>query len=279
MAPLPDEQLHPVATGPAAEVVKEHSHDSKPGEHVLYSGWFCPFVQRVWITLEEKGIPYRYQEINPYKKEPSFLALNPRGLVPTLGVPTADKGEQPLIESGVICDYLDETFPDVPLYPRDDPFRKAKLRVSIDYVTSRIIPAFHRFLQHTPEKPYTIDEIRREFLSTLVTWIKDADPEGPFFAGRALSMPDVIMAPWAVRLWVFEHFKEGGLGMPKAGEGGEDEKAWERWRRWAAAVEGRDSVRNTLSEWEHYLPIYERYHTDKAQSELAKATRAGRGVP
>jgi glutathione S-transferase len=284
--PLPDEQLHPVATGPAAEIVKAHSHASnKPGEHVLYSGWFCPFVQRVWITLEEKGIPYRYQEINPYKKEPSFLALNPRGLVPTLGVPTADdekNGEhlQPLIESGVICDYLDEAFPDAcPLYPRGNPFRKAKLRVSIDYVTSRIIPAFHRFLQHTPDKPYSIGEARDEFLKTLVTWIKDADPEGPFFAGKELSMPDVIMAPWAVRLWVFDHFKEGGLGMPKAGEGGADEEAWERWRRWAVAVEGRESVKNTLSEKEHYLPIYERYHTDKAQSELAKATRAGRGVP
>jgi len=277
--PLPDEQLHPVATGPAADVVEAHSYDSKPGEHVLYSGWFCPFVQRVWITLEEKGIPYRYQEINPYKKEASFLALNPRGLVPTLGVPTSDKGEQPLIESGVICDYLDETFPDVPLYPRGDPFKKAKLRVSIDYVTSRIIPAFHRFLQHTPDKPYSIDEARKEFLNTLVTWIKDADPEGPFFAGKELSMPDVIMGPWAVRLWIFDHFKEGGLGIPKAGEGGSDEKAWERWRRWAAAIEGRDSVKNTLSEREYYLPIYERYHTDKAQSELAKATRAGRGVP
>ncbi|KUI73914.1 Glutathione S-transferase omega-1 [Cytospora mali] len=272
---IPDENIHPAATGRAADIVE--AHENAQADHVLYSGWFCPFVQRVWITLEEKGIPYRYQEINPYKKEPSFLKLNPRGLIPTLGAPTPE-GEQPLIESTIICEYLDETFQDVPLFPKD-PFKKAKLKVSIDYVTSRIIPAFHRFLQHTPDKPYSIEEARKEFLGTLTTWIKDADPEGPFFAGTTLSMADVILVPWAVRLWVFDHFKEGGLGLPKPGEGGEDEVLWERWRKWFAAVEARESVTNTLSEKEYYLPIYERYHTDKAQSELAKATRAGRGVP
>ncbi len=34
---------------------------------------FCPFVQRTWIALEEKGIPYQYKEVNPYKRESHFL--------------------------------------------------------------------------------------------------------------------------------------------------------------------------------------------------------------
>lgn len=29
--------------------------------------------QRTWISLEEKGIPYQYVEVNPYKKEKHFL--------------------------------------------------------------------------------------------------------------------------------------------------------------------------------------------------------------
>lgn len=274
--PIPDANLHPAATGRAAAIVQQH--ENADADHVLYSGWFCPFVQRVWIVLEEKKIPYRYQEINPYNKEPSFLKLNPRGLVPTLGVPTPD-GSKPLIESGIICEYLDETFPQAPaLLPRD-PYKKAKLKISVDYVTSRIIPAFHRFLQHTPEKPYSIEEARAEFLKTLLTWIGDADPTGPFFAGAELSLPDVILAPWAVRFWIFDHFKEGGFGAPKPGEGGEEEKLWERWRAWSKAVEERESIQATLSDREHYIPIYERYASDKAMSELAKATRAGRGVP
>lgn len=146
-------------------------------------------------------------------------------------------------------------------------------------MTSRIIPAFHRFLQHTADKPYSIDEARQEFLNALLTFIKDADPQGPFFAGKDFTMPDVILAPWAVRLWIFDHYKEGGLGIPKPGEGGDNEKLWARWRVWADAVSTRESVQATMSEKEYYLPLWQRYADDKAQSELAKATRAGRGVP
>lgn len=77
---------------------------------------------------------------------------------------------------------------------------------------------------------------------------------------------------------MFDHFK-GGLGIPEEGKGGDDEKVWKRLRVWIKALEERPSIKNTLSEREHYLPIYQRYADDKAQSELAKATRKGRGVP
>lgn len=43
-----------------------------------------PFVQRVWIALELKGIPYQYIEVDPYEKPQALLDINPRGLVPAL---------------------------------------------------------------------------------------------------------------------------------------------------------------------------------------------------
>jgi glutathione S-transferase len=79
-------------------------------------------------------------------------------------------------------------------------------------------------------------------------------------------------------MWVFDHFK-GGLGIPEPGQGGDDEEIWARWRKWSDAVAARKSVNDTMSETEHYLPIYQRYAEDRAQSEMAKATREGRGVP
>ena len=108
-------------------------------------------------------------------------------------------------------------------------------------------------------------------MDKLKQFTEEMDPEGPFFLGKELSLIDLIIAPWAVRLWVFDHFK-GGLGMPAGGVG-------ERWGKWLDAVQNRESVVNTTSEKEHYLPIYERYANDTAQSELAKATREGKGVP
>jgi len=236
------------------------------------------FVQRAWLTLEEKKIPYQYIEINPYHKDKAFLELNPRGLVPTLGCPQKDGSSKPLYESNIICEYLDEISPGPSLFPSDH-YEKARMKIWIDHVTTRIIPAFHRFLQHTKDSPYSLADARAEYLGALKTWIKEADPTGPYFAGKDLSMVDITLAPWAVRNWVFDHFKSGGLGLPEKGKGGEDEEIWERWRTWSNAIENRKSVVETLSEREYYLPIYNRYAEDRAQSELAKAVRAGRGVP
>jgi len=69
------------------------------------------------------------------------------------------------------------------------------------------------------------------------------------------------------------------LGIPAPGQGGDDDKVRKRWRRWVGAIEERQAVKKTLSKREYYLPIYKRYADNTAQSELAKATRAGRGVP
>ena len=101
----------------------------------------------------------------------------------------------------------------------------------------------------------------------------------PIFAATfSKTLSSSTTLTFGAGLWIFEHFK-GIPATPAEGEGGEDEKAWARWRKWLKAVETRESVTNTMSDREHYLPIYERYHNDEAQSELAKATRQGRGVP
>lgn len=248
-------------------------------------------VQRVWLTLEEKQIPYQYIEVNPYNKPQSLLSLNPRGLVPTLSVPSQDdhgnRVSRPLYESTVVLEYLEDTYPGhTPRLLPDDPYTRARARIWIDYVTSRIIPAFHRFLQYQPsasdkdgQGPGTgIDKFRQEVLGHLKQWTEEMHPEGPYFLGAEPSLPDLALAPWAVRLWVFDEFK-GGLGIPADGQGGSDEGIWRRWRKWTRAIEGRKSVRETMSDRQFYVPIYRRYADDTAQSELAKAVRTGRGVP
>lgn len=283
-----DTNLYPHATGAAASLVAAHSAE-QPLK--LYAGWFCPFVQRAWLVLEEKQIPYQYIEINPYQKSKSFLELNPRGLVPTLGVPKStgkdgkEKVTRPLYESTVICEYLDEVYADAEkhgpsLFPADA-YERAQCRIWIDHISSRIVPSFYRFCQHQPHSSYSIEDARAEFLGRLKTFIVEADEEGPFFLGKQYSMVDVMLTPWLVRLWILDHFKDGGLGMPGPGQAAneEEEEVWNRWRKWADAVEGRRSVKETLSSREQYIAAYQRYAEDKTQSEVAKATRSGRNLP
>lgn len=60
-----------------------------------------PFVQRVWIALEFKGLQYQYVEVDPYKKPQALLEVNPRGLVPALR-----HGDWGCGESTVLMDYV-----------------------------------------------------------------------------------------------------------------------------------------------------------------------------
>ncbi|OIW31211.1 glutathione S-transferase [Coniochaeta ligniaria NRRL 30616] len=273
----------PSATGQALQLVQAHS-STAPLK--LYAGWFCPFVQRAWIVLEEKNLPYQYIEINPYDKSPEFLALNPRGLVPTLAVPVSgDKKDlRPLYESTVICEYLEEAYPDSGprLLPQGDSYERARCRLWIDHVGSRIVPAWYKLMQHTDDKPYSIQEAREGLHKHLKAFAKEMlehGSGGPWFLGDRFSLADVALVPWAQRLWLIDHYKPGGVGIPKNGERGEDEAVWGRWDTWLEAALERKSVRETASDEKEYIAIYKRYAEDTTQSEVGQATRQGGKLP
>ncbi len=249
-------------------------------------------------------------QVNPYHKPASLLELNPRGLVPSLQVGPG----KALYESTVVLEYLEEAYPDY--HPRllpHDPYERAKSRIWTDFVTSRVIPAFHRFLQFQPQDwqgdgtgEGRLEILRGEYRAKLLEFARELvkrrreGAEGPYWGGSELGLVDLVLAPWVVRSshgirridypmlttmetkerhWVFDRFK-GGVGIPDVGQGSAEEaEAWARWREWSRAVLGLDSVKRTTSDREHYVPIYKRYADDQAQSELAKATREGRGVP
>ena len=273
-----DTSLPPQPSGAAAVLAAKHA-DEHPLK--LYGGWFCPFVQRTWIVLEEKKIPYQYVEINPYKKEAEFLAMNPRGLVPTLAVPVDAKGskQKPLFESLVVSEFLDEAYADETKHgPRllpSDPYERARARLWIDHISTKIVPAFYKVLQHTPEKAFTIDQAREELHKHIHSLVNEMDPTGPFFLGKSFSLVDVTLAPWAKRLWLIDHYKPGGTGIP---ESGQDDK-WARWRLWYNATISRQSVVETWSEDERYVIAYKRYADDTTNSEVGQATRKGGRLP
>lgn len=273
-----DTDIEPHTSGLAAKFAADHAQ-----EHPLklYGGWFCPFVQRSWMVLHEKNIPHQYIEINPYRKEPEFMALNPRGLVPTLGVPMDAKGkdQKPLYESTVICEYLDEAFVDETKYgPQllpEDAYERARCRLWIDHINSRIIPKFYRFLQHTPDKPYSIEEARKDFLGQIKAFVKEMHPSGPWFLGEQHSLVDIMLAPWAKRLFLIDHYKPGGVGIDPT----EEQDTWTRWESWFNATLTRQSTKDTWSTEDKYIATYKRYAEDTTQSEVGRATRSGGKLP
>jgi glutathione S-transferase len=92
----------------------------------LYDAHGSPCARRVRAVLLEKGICWTTRVIDLTRmeqKRPEYLALNPNGVVPTLV-----DGERVIYESNVITEYLDEVYPDPPLYPRD-PWARAQAKM------------------------------------------------------------------------------------------------------------------------------------------------------
>ncbi|KAF2031956.1 hypothetical protein EK21DRAFT_99281 [Setomelanomma holmii] len=251
---------HKKATGNALTTVKNHS---KEDDLKLYGSAFCPFVQRVWISLEHKQIPYHYIEVDPYKKPQSLLDVNPRGLVPALRHgPTWSTHE-----STVIMEYLEDLNAGPALLP-PDPQTRATSRLWSDHVNRHIIPAFYKLLQAQDSDKQI--EHATELRSQITKLVDAAHPTGPFFLGPAISFVDVQVAPWMLRLSrVLKPYR----GWPDAEEGS-------RWGVWIRAVEEERSVRATTSGEELYLDSYERYAENRpGTSQLADAVNSGRGLP
>jgi glutathione S-transferase len=92
----------------------------------LYHNNLSVNAQKVRIVLAEKGLSRTSHHLSFVKGEhltQEFKALNPRGLVPVL----VHDGN-PIIESSVICTYLDEAFPNPPLSPKI-PLERATMRL------------------------------------------------------------------------------------------------------------------------------------------------------
>jgi glutathione S-transferase len=73
-----------------------------------------PFVRKVRLVLEEKGVAYQINPVVPFPKTPELLEISPLGKIPILeddGFITPD--------STVICAYLERTHPEPRLYPAD----------------------------------------------------------------------------------------------------------------------------------------------------------------
>ncbi len=77
----------------------------------LYQLPLSPFCRKVRLVLAVKRLPVELRTEKVWERRPDYLAINPAGTVPTL---LEDSGLA-VPESGVICEYLEEAYPDSPL--------------------------------------------------------------------------------------------------------------------------------------------------------------------
>ncbi|MGB4108116.1 MAG: glutathione S-transferase family protein [Alphaproteobacteria bacterium] len=89
----------------------------------LFHLWLHPFSRKVRVTLAEKRLDFELQIEKIWERRTEFLALNPAGDVPVL----IEKDGTTLANSQVICEYLEEVYPEVNLLGHD-PVQRAETR-------------------------------------------------------------------------------------------------------------------------------------------------------
>ena len=150
----------------------------------LYDADRCPYCARVRIVLAEKGLEYETVVVDLDDRPAWIYEKNPLGKVPVL-----EEDVFVLPESAVIMEYLEERYPEPPLWPAD-PAERAHGRLLVDRFDrlSRPYYALRRGEEAAEAKLY---ERLRDLDSLLAAQ--------PFLTGRAFGLADAAYLPWILR--------------------------------------------------------------------------------
>ena len=91
---------------------------------LLYHLPLSPYARKVRLVLGEKRLPFELQVEKVWQRRPEYLALNPACTVPTL----VDADGTAVADSAVICEYLEEAYPDAPRLLPDSVPARAEVR-------------------------------------------------------------------------------------------------------------------------------------------------------
>lgn len=98
----------------------------------VIGSYISPYVRKVLVFLETKGIEYDIDPIAPFVGNEAFARLSPLNRVPVLLA-----GDLVLNDSSVICQYLEDRFPEPSLYPHDIA-QRARARWIEEYADTRL---------------------------------------------------------------------------------------------------------------------------------------------
>jgi glutathione S-transferase len=151
----------------------------------------------VLLTLEVKQLPYQSKLLTFSKREhksPEYLALNPRGKVPTL-----KDGDFILYESLAIMAYLDIEYPERPLFgstPQEIGTIGRMVSENISYACDPIGKVVGPlFFGSTSEKEAEIRAAATTVYAELAQ-LEAVVAQSPCLTGAAISAADIVVFPW-----------------------------------------------------------------------------------
>ncbi|ERN10803.1 probable glutathione S-transferase [Amborella trichopoda] len=148
----------------------------------LLGSFRSPFVHRVQLALKLKGIEYEYIEEDLKNKSPLLLKANPVHKK----IPVLIHGDKPVCESVVILEYIEETWPENPILPKD-PYDRAQARFWAKFIDEKVLLAcWTAYSTQGVQQAKALEEFQ-ESLKTLERGLK-----GKFFGGENIGFLDIV---------------------------------------------------------------------------------------
>ncbi len=196
----------------------------------LISYVLCPYVQRISISLQEKGILFKRQDIDLSNKPDWFLELSPLGKVPVLVVEQSGQ-KHAVFESSVILEYLEDVY-ESPMLD-SDPLIRAQERSWIEFGSSLLndIAGFY----NAPTD--ALLEEKSEKLAKGFRRVEEDLLTAPWFSEASFGLVDCVYAPVFRYFDVFDQIEDFKIL-----------ESLDKTRQWRERLSHRDSVKDAVTE-------------------------------
>lgn len=150
---------------------------------------FSNYHNIVKHALMHKQIPFKEHIV--YPNSPEMMAINPTGKVPAM---TTENGTT-LCESSVLLEFLEDAYPDIPLYP-SDPDARGKVRQMIKISELYLELPARRLLPAVLGNAIIHDSIKTEVRAVLdrgTSSLRALATFSPFLLGQELTLADIYL--------------------------------------------------------------------------------------
>ncbi|KAL6867177.1 thioredoxin-like protein [Trichoderma novae-zelandiae] len=208
----------------------------------LYTNHGCPWAHRAHIALAELKLPFEEEIIDlSVPRTTEYLAVNPRGLVPSLSY-----NGQIITESAIVAQFLADAYPSHLIPSGGTPeaaLVRARINFFVDTFFSKAHSHYHKALFAKTEEE--AQEAAAEFVKQLQ---KEVEPllgdAGPYFGGsKTLTLAEVLTGSFVLRLLALPRHGVGPASLIK-----DLPAKTPNFYKWATAVVEHPSVNGIWNE-------------------------------
>lgn len=170
---------------------------------ILFGASISPFVRKVLMCANEKGLTLEHRPVSPHADDPQFKACSPLGKIPAF-----QDGDYTLADSSAIVHYLDAKYPARPVIPLEAKARGKAIwydeycdtvlfqTATIIFLNRVLFPKFRK----TPGDDAKANELVANQIPPLFSYLESVVPAQGFIVGDSFSIADAAITCQLINL-------------------------------------------------------------------------------